>query len=734
MREDMKQDIEEQREKTRKGNLEMAARNREYREAVSTRPKAMGYFDEMAGCDSPRIAELKEFKENGGKIVGSLCVFTPNELIMASGAKVVRLCSGYYDAVHPANELLGDAGLCPLVKSTLGNKMVESDPYFELCDLVVAPATCDGKMKLGEILSDFVPVLMLNVPRVKTGDTNSRMWLEEMKFLMYRLEDLTGNRITRASLRKAITQYNKAVRLWGKLMETRKQERVSLWGADMILISQLSLLDDLTRWCENVEKLLVEIGEMESRKKWVGRERSPRILLAGSPIIWPNWKIPNLIEESDGIIIMDELCSSTRLLQDPVVMDEGSMSSMVTAIAERYLYPCTCPCFTPNDERITRLNNHIEEYDLDGVLFHVLRGCHLNNLEASRIDKELRAHKISMLKLETEYDEGDVEQIRTRVEAFLEMIKSRKEYESSGKQAVEEVRGFGDAKLEELAGLAEEKRLIGSEGGRRKSEKPAKDEYVVGIDVGALYTKMVLLHGNEVQERLMESTTMDPNSLTYRMFRKLLRKNRLKKNNIKGVIATGQGKNSIEFADMDATEITAFARGAKAQMDSVRLVVDIGGQGIRVMDLDEGGVMSSFRTNDKCSSGTGTFLDTMAASLGVEPDEMGALGCAADCPSCVVATCTVFAESEMVSLVAKKVNKENIIGGLNEMVAKKVSAIAKSMGIKGDILLAGGVAANKNVVAELEKRMKHSVTVADEPMFVGAYGAALILAEKGGDA
>jgi len=215
--------------------------------------------------------------------------------------------------------------------------------------------------------------------------------------------------------------------------------------------------------------------------------------LAGSPIMWPNWKIPNLVEESDGLIIMDELCSSTRLLQDPVVIDEGSMSSMVKAIAERYLYPCTCPCFTPNDERITRLNNHIEEFDLDGVLFHVLRGCHLNNLEASRIDKELRAHQISMLKLETEYDEGDVEQIRTRVEAFLEMIKSRKEFERSGKQAVEEVRGFEDTKLAELAGLAEEKRLIGSEGGQRRSDRPARDEYVVGIDVGALYTKMVIL-------------------------------------------------------------------------------------------------------------------------------------------------------------------------------------------------------------------------------------------------
>ena len=734
MRDDMKQDLDEQTRKTVEGIEAMAGKNREYLEKLEPRPKAMEYFDRMAAYDSPRLDDLRDFKEKGGKIVGTLCVFAPNELIVASGAKIVRLCSGYYDSVHPANELLGDAGLCPLVKSTLGNKMVASDPLFELCDLVVAPATCDGKMKLGEILADFIPVVMLNVPRVKTGDTTSRMWLEEMKYLMYRLEDLTGNKITRRAMRDAMEQYNEAVRLWGLLMETRKDDQVTMWGQDLILVSQVALIDDLPRWCENIELLMAELSEMKARGDRAGNSDSPRILLAGSPIVWPNWKIPRLIEESDGIIIADELCSSTRLLADPMVVDEGSRTSMLRAIAERYLYPCTCPCFTPNDERTIRMSNLIEDYKLDGVLFHVLRGCHLNNLEASRIDKELRAKHIPMLKIETEYDEGDVEQIRTRVEAFLEMIKSRKEYEREGRKEVERVKGFGRKKLEGMKEYAEEKRLIATEKGTEKVRgRDRSKDYVVGIDVGALYTKMALVKDGRIRDKLMESTTMDPNDLGGRMLKKMLRRNKLRKRDIDQIVATGQGKGSIEFADRETTEISAFAEGAKALMDSARLVIDIGGQGIRIMDLDEEGVLSAFRTNDKCSSGTGTFLDTMAASLGVAPEEMGPLGCDSDCPSCVVATCTVFAESEMVSLVAKKIKKNDIIGGLNEMVAKKVSAIAKSIGIKGDVLLAGGVARNVQVVKELKKRFKHDIYVADDPQFVGALGAALSAAGPGGD-
>ncbi len=152
-----------------------------------------------------------------------------------------------------------------------------------------------------------------------------------------------------------------------------------------------------------------------------------RVVLAGSPVIWPNWKVPLLIEESGGLIIGDELCSGTRAMHDPVVVEEWTMEGMLQALADRYLMPCTCPSFSPNLEREENLMRRVGELRAEGVVFHVLRGCHLNSLDATKAERVLRRSRLPMLKIESEYDEGDLEQVRTRVEAFVEMIKARRE-------------------------------------------------------------------------------------------------------------------------------------------------------------------------------------------------------------------------------------------------------------------------------------------------------------------
>ena len=145
-------------------------------------------------------------------------------------------------------------------------------------------------------------------------------------------------------------------------------------------------------------------------------------------MIYPNFKIPSLVEESGGLIVSDELCSGHRIMSDPVMLDERSMSEMLLALAERYFFPCTCPCFSPNDDRIRRMKESIQLFGVEGVVFHTLRGCHLNNLEATKIEMKLREAEIPMIKLESEYDDGDVEQVRTRIEAFVEMIKTRRAF------------------------------------------------------------------------------------------------------------------------------------------------------------------------------------------------------------------------------------------------------------------------------------------------------------------
>ncbi len=425
--ENLELNLDVQKQKNIEDAKRMITRQLELQADLPNRPKAMLAFDEMAKFYNNRIGELTSFKQSGGKIIGTLCVSVPVELIHAVGAQPVRLCSGFHEPVFSANELLGEVGLCPLVRSVLGTKIVGSNPYFELCDMLVSPTTCDGKMKLGEILIDYMPVLMLNVPRVKEGYITYQHWLEEIKFLGRKLESLTGNRITTKSLGLAIEKFQRAQRAWYKLTELRTNARVPLWGRDALMIGQLTFYEDIDRWTTYIEHLNAELEVMVRSGVHVGNPDDPRILLAGSPIVWPNWKIPNIIEDSNAIIVADELCSTGRIFNDPVVLDEPSLNDMYRALAERYLYPCTCPCFSPNDERSESILRSIEKYNIDGVVFHILKGCHLNSIEATRIELLLRKNNIPLLKIESEYDEGDVEQIRTRVEAFLEIIRMRKE-------------------------------------------------------------------------------------------------------------------------------------------------------------------------------------------------------------------------------------------------------------------------------------------------------------------
>jgi benzoyl-CoA reductase/2-hydroxyglutaryl-CoA dehydratase subunit BcrC/BadD/HgdB len=418
---------EEQRKRTKKESRNMSHRVRKNLESQKSRANTMSYFDEILAYGGVREAELKEFRSKGGKVVGTLCVMVPEELIVAAGAKPVRVASGYYESVHPANELLGDAGLCPLVKSTLGAKMVGSNPIMEQVDMIIGPATCDGKMKMAEILEDWIPVHMMNVPRVKTGDTTTNLWLEEIKYLRNILEDLTGKRITRRKLLKQIDKWNKAHRVWKDLMEMRKGDRPMISGQDALEVMQAAEIDDIERWTKKVDDLMVELNGMRKKGMYAGEDGAAKIMLSGSPVVCPNFKIPSVVEESGGLIVTDEICTGFRLLSDPVILDERSSSEALRAIAERYFYPCTCPCFAPNDERVKRMKEGIRNFGVEGVIFHTLRGCHLNNLEATKIEVEMRDMKIPMLKLESEYDEGDIEQVRTRVEAFIEMIKSRRE-------------------------------------------------------------------------------------------------------------------------------------------------------------------------------------------------------------------------------------------------------------------------------------------------------------------
>jgi benzoyl-CoA reductase/2-hydroxyglutaryl-CoA dehydratase subunit BcrC/BadD/HgdB len=406
----------------RKIFLEASKRNIKAMKGVTNRVKSMQYYDEII-LSEKRIKEIENFKRDGGKVIGTFCNLVPEELIYAAGAIPIRLCAGFYDTIHPAEEIL-PKDICPLIKSSLGFKILEL-PYFELCDVIAMLTVCDGKKKLGDILANYLPVWMLQLPNTKDAPQSKEFWLIEVKLFKKKIERVTGRKITYDKLKQAIELLHKRTEVFRRLYEIRKSKRPVITERDTLLVIQASFYDDIRRWIEKTERLCDELEGSIKNGKAICDEKTPRLLLAGAPIIFPNYKLLNIIEEF-AIVVADEMCSGTQQLYNPVEVDEWTMGGMLKAVAERYLLPSICPCFTKSDDRMDRLLQMREDFEVDGVIYHQLRLCQLYDMEFNKVKEVFESEGIPILRIQTDYSEEDVEQIRTRVEAFLEMIKARR--------------------------------------------------------------------------------------------------------------------------------------------------------------------------------------------------------------------------------------------------------------------------------------------------------------------
>ena len=190
-------------------------------------------------------------------------------------------------------------------------------------------------------------------------------------------------------------------------------------------------------------------------------------------------------------------------------------------------------------------------------------------------------------------------------------------------------------------------------------------------------------------------------------------------------VATGYGRVSVPFADKKVTEISCHGLGAYKLFPDTKTVVDIGGQDSKVIQVGPAGKVLDFTMNDKCAAGTGRFLEVMAAKLRVPLNEMGTLSMGANGEVRISSVCTVFAESEVISLVAQNHPKEEIIRGLHRAIVNRVWSMVKTLGVKREVTMSGGVAKNRGVVAFLEEKLGHPIHVYKEPQIVGALGAAL---------
>ncbi len=359
------------------------------------------------------------------KIIASMCIHVPIELIYALDGTPVRICSGSYSADTVGSDFL-PAKICPMVKSTLGALYLDMLPGNADPVLVINPTTCDQKKKIGEIGEEIgKEFYVLEVPPSKDSEEARQYWQRVVRKMVKKLEKVTGNKLSRSKLKKAIKAVAQSQSEFRRFMKLRRNIPV-IFGKDALLVTNAYFFDDIYNWTKKLAVLNDELEERIKEEAAVVGPRAPRILLTGSPSIFPNMKTPVLIEQLGGIIVYEEFCSSSRMLNDTVAVDEWFLYDMVPALADRYLKPSTCPNFTPNDDRIRKILLAMKDYKVDGVVYQTFTGCQLYDMESRKISKALEKEGYPVLNIEIDYNPKDSGQLTTRLEAFLESIKENK--------------------------------------------------------------------------------------------------------------------------------------------------------------------------------------------------------------------------------------------------------------------------------------------------------------------
>lgn len=257
-----------------------------------------------------------------------------------------------------------------------------------------------------------------------------------------------------------------------------------------------------------------------------------------------------------------------------------------------------------------------------------------------------------------------------------------------------------------------------------------KNIYTMGIDIGSTASKCIILcNGKEIVGKSLIDVgagTSGPD----RAIQAVLSNANLTKEDLSFVMATGYGRKTMEIAHLEMSELSCHARGAYFQFPNVRTIIDIGGQDAKVLRLNDDGILENFLMNDKCAAGTGRFLDVMARVLEVTTGDLEKLSSQSQNPVTISSTCTVFAESEVISQLSNKTNKCDIIRGIHRSVASKVSALARRIGLKDEIVMTGGVAQNGGVLLALEEELGHKIYTSPLAQYNGALGAALFAYQK----
>ena len=373
-------------------------------------------FDAFGQKRKESFLEIKEYKEKGYPIIGMYCAYFPVELAMAIGAIPVGLCS-FSEETIPAAEREMPKSMCPLVKSSYGYALEDKCPLFHFSDLVIGETTCDGKKKMFELMSEIKNVHVMNLPNSPT-ESGKQFWRSEVVDTAQAIEECFGRTIEENELKNAIRLGNDIRKSLLRLCEVMKLEPAPVLGKDIQkIVTGCKYRFDFKTTPQVVDEITDRILEEYKQGKML--EHRPRILLTGCPIGTDTMKLFDAIEDNGGVVVAVENCSGVKTL-DRMIDEENP--DLYGAIADRYI-ATGCSIMTPNDNRIDLLGKIIDEYQVDGVVEMILRGCHSTGAESVYIRKFVTEEKkLPYLAVETDYSQNDVAQIGTRISAMLEMI------------------------------------------------------------------------------------------------------------------------------------------------------------------------------------------------------------------------------------------------------------------------------------------------------------------------
>ena len=411
---------ERQRELFIRKSTRVAASYLKRARELSELPDAANPFFDVLENTYVKLEDIQKLKNM--KSIGTLCVMVPAELIYAAGAMPVRLCSGSYTAYSIGDDYI-PRDACPLVKAVMGFGKIMAMPAFDNCSLLVAPVTCDCKKKLAGVIDSVKNAIPLHVPPLKKDDADTEVFLKELYRLIPILEKETGVQVTAKSLAAGINMVGNAQYEMSEFLKFRRLTPALMSGTQVLSVMNAYSYMPVNLWAKQMHRLNEEMKLRLEQGRFVSRKNQPRILVTGSPIAFPNIKIPLLIEEMGGVFAADETCMGERGLYDPVSVIDPSFDGMMRALASRYTKPCTCPVFVDNSQRIYRIKQMIKEHKIQGVIYHVLRGCLVYDYEYQLMEEAMGKMDIPIIRVESDYNEEDVEQLRIRIEAFIELIK-----------------------------------------------------------------------------------------------------------------------------------------------------------------------------------------------------------------------------------------------------------------------------------------------------------------------